>query len=53
MAAGVRRAAAGGRETAESGVTACMRTLLMLANALVRTGQPWDSARATSTTPPA
>jgi transposase len=28
-------------------VTACMRKLLVLANALVRTGQPWDPTRPT------
>lgn len=34
-------------------VTACMRKLLVVANALVRTGQPWDPARGHPTTPPA
>uniref|UniRef100_A0A831TEU7 IS110 family transposase n=2 Tax=Thermorudis TaxID=1649508 RepID=A0A831TEU7_9BACT len=34
-------------------VTACMRTLLVVANALVRTGQPCDPARGHPTTPPA
>lgn len=35
------------RKPPKVAVTACMRKLLVLANALVRTGQPWDPTRPT------